>query len=222
MPQPVYPSSGVSAGRATNASASASAAGSPLEQAHAILVSPGTGNAAQFLGVIATLLVAWLSLRFSQKESRSSAEGERRVATLAAAQVGSMLDLAADHLRRFGLPILFASWNTFADNEEMAKDMFLRLEPIGLEAASRLAPLGDELGLKMVRGFARVAEARRLLEDSLPSGGVDGVLNRVPWSEERDAKFKGLLSSALSDLEESAEMCNATVAAALARGTVSR
>ena len=133
-----------------------------------------------------------------------------------------MLDLAADHLRRFGLAILFASWDTFADNEEMAKDMFSRLEPIGLEVASRLAPLGDELGLRMVRGFARVAEARRLLEDSLPSGGVDGVLQRVPWTEERDVKFKYLLSSALSDLEASAKMCTATVAVALDKGTVSR
>ena len=222
MPQPANLSQSVDAGGAFKASPSASAASSPLEQAQAIWISPGTGNAATFLGVFATLLVAWLSLRFSQTETRLRAEGERRIATLAAAQVGSMLDLAADHLRRFGLPILFASWDTFANNEKMAKDMFSRLEPIGLEVASRLAPLGDEVGLKMVRGFARVAEARRLLEDSLPSGGVDGVLERVPWSEERDIKFKGLLSSALSDLEESAERCNATVAAALAKGRISR
>ncbi len=207
---------------ATKASVAASAVNTPWEQGQALWVSPGTGNAATLLGVLATLLVAWLSLRFSQNESRLRAEGERRIATLAAAQIGSMLDLAADHLRRFGLAILFASWDIFADNEEMAKDMFSRLEPIGLEVASRLAPLGEELGLKMVRGFARVAEARRLLEDSLPSGGVDGVLQRMPWTEERDVKFKALLASALDDIEASAAMCNAAVAAALAKGTASR
>lgn len=222
MAQVADPALASSAASAAKASVTVSAASTHWEHAQAFWVSPGTGNAATFLGVLATLLVAWLSLRFSQNESRLRAEGERRIATLAAAQIGSMLDLAADHLRRFGLAILFASWDSFADNEEMAKDMFSRLEPIGLEVAIRLAPLGDDLGLKMVRGFARVAEARRLLEDSLPSGGVNGVLLRMPWTEERDVQFKALLASALDDLEASAAMCNAAVTAALAKGTASK
>jgi hypothetical protein len=52
-----------------------------------------------------------------------------------------------------------------------------------------------------------LAKARRLLEDSLPNGGVDGVVVRLPWTEERDVKFKALLSAALEELLAAAVLC---------------
>jgi pimeloyl-ACP methyl ester carboxylesterase len=145
-----------------------------------------------------------------------------RVAALAALQIGSMLELAIDHLRHFGLPILFASWENFADNETMAKNMFERLEPIDFELVSRLAPLGDQLGLKIINGFTQLTKARRLLEDSLPSGGVAGVIQRLPWTEERDVKFKTFLSAALDDLQAAAALCRDAVAAFRDNETVPR
>jgi hypothetical protein len=130
-----------------------------------------------------------------------------QVAALAAMQVGADLELAIEHLVNFGLPILFASWDGFAENEALAHDMFARLKPMDFGLLSQVAPLGMEPGRRIVNGFAELAKARRLLEDSLPSGGVVGVLLRAPWTEERDVKFKAHLSAALDDLRVAATLC---------------
>lgn len=182
-------------------------------QASAVWNTTGAGNAVTLLGAIATFVVAWLALRFSRQEAILRDHSEHRRAVLVAAQVASILDLATNHLRSFGQAILFASWANFAESERMAKDMFSRLEPIGLEVALRLAPLGDECGLRLIRGFASIARARRLLEDSLPSGGVDGILIPIPWDESRDELFKKLLGDALTDLETAREICTGAVSA---------
>jgi hypothetical protein len=166
------------------------------------------------LGAIATLIVAWLALRFSRKEAFLRERIEQRQAVFVAAEVAAILDLALHHLQAFGQAILFAPWAKFADNERMAKDMFLRLEPITLDVALRLAPLGETCGLTLLRGFASIARARRLLEDSLPSGGVDGVLLPIKWDESRDEQFKDALVKALKDLKLARKICVDAVTAA--------
>lgn len=143
----------------------------------------------------------------SSEAPGAESSSSMQVAALAAISVAAKLDLAIEHLRHVGGPLLFASRDKFADNETLAHDLFARLEPIDFALVSRLDPLGMEPGLRVVKGFDGLAKARRLLEDSLPSGGIDGLIIRREWTAERDAKFKELLRGALSELEAAAALC---------------
>ena len=123
-----------------------------------------------------------------------------RVATLAAVQLLATLEPAVEHLCVFGQAILFAPWPTFADSEKRSKDMFDPLKPVDFDLVSKLAPFGEDIGVKIITGYRKLEKARHMLAQSLPNGGINGVIQRLPWTESRDVEFKALLSSSLGDL----------------------
>jgi hypothetical protein len=187
-------------------------------------------RASEFDALRKKLDAAWVRVRYASRKIKpkapepctSATNPSMQVAVLAAMQIGTRLRLATQHLRRFGLPLLFTPWEGFADNGAMARDMFARLEPIDFDLVRQLAPLGMEPGLRITKGFEALATARRLLEDSLPSGGVSGVVRRIPWTHERDAEFNALLHAALIELEEAAELCRKAGKAAGVKQTSAR
>ena len=125
-----------------------------------------------------------------------------RLARLAAVQLLAVLEPALDHICKFGLAIAFAPWPTFADNEQQAKEIFEPLKPVDFNLVGHLAPFGEEIGIRILDSDRKLAKARHMLGESLPNGGINGVIQRIPWTEERDVEFKALLASSRDDMRE--------------------